>query len=80
MSALELVDIHDPLKPELLEHLETLKYAWRGTIIDLAAANEADMEYIDISDFEDMEQEECLYREALGDSDDSSDDFDDDLD
>ena len=53
---------------ELFEQIKCLKYNWRGTIDDLAAANEAEIERIEMTEFENMEKVEELYRQALLDS------------
>ena len=60
------------LDPELFEQIECLKYTWRGTIDDLAAANEAEIERIEMTEFENMEKLEELYRQALLDSEDEA--------
>nr|VWO99121.1 Swi1p [Ganoderma boninense] len=57
------------LDPELFEQIECLKYRWRGTIDDLAAANEAEIERIEMGEFENMEKVEELYRQAVSESD-----------
>ena len=57
------------LDPELFEQIECLKYTWRGTIDDLAAENEAEIERIEMGKFENMERVEELYRQAVSESD-----------
>lgn len=56
------------LDPELFEQIECLKYSWRGTIDDLAAANEAEIERIEMGEFENMEKVESMYRQVQEDS------------
>ena len=61
-------DQHACLDPELFEQIECLKYVWRGTIDDLAAANEAEIERVEMTEFENMEKVEEVYQQTLLDS------------
>lgn len=58
------------LDPELFEQIECLKYSWRGTINDLVAANEAEIERIEMGEFENMEKVEHMYQQVMEDSED----------
>ena len=61
-------DQHACLDLELFEQIKCLKYVWCGTIDDLAAANEAEIEWVEMMEFENMEKVEELYQQMLLDS------------
>ena len=61
-------DQHACLDPDLFEQIECLKYTWHSTIEDLAATNKAEIERVEMTEFENMEKLEELYRQMLSDS------------